>query len=217
MAFSPVEITADNLTERMISRTLLQFRKSPVFIDLLNAMATELQALLQAAIDVIKYRSPADASGEQLDGLGRIVGRLRTLIGFDAIPWFAPDKEETRVDMAPVWVLNAPIAGDYLADDGWFRQLIEAKVSRNFIRYGSVPEIQNYIRQAFGIPISLVRTDVMTVLAIVPDSTPYNVLTTLGSYEEMSAAEHAYFLPLAAGVQLAQVVRMSDYLDSSSS
>jgi hypothetical protein len=215
--FDNINIPDYDAIESMISRTLLQFRKSPVFIDTLAAIGREVQEFIDAALDVIKYRGPAEAIGDQLEAIGRIVGQLRVLVGFDTIAWFAPDKVYQGPDSSPAWVKNAPISGDYEANDGFYRQLIEAKVSRNFIQFGSVPEIQDFIKQALGIDIGFVRIDVMTIQVIVPDNTSLNIMTLLERYDDTDNAEHVYFLPLAAGVQIAEIIRISDLLDSSSS
>lgn len=215
MAFESIEITSPDLIERAVSRTLLQFRESPVFLDTIAALTSEVQVLIDAIVEVIKYRGPADARGEQLNAIGRIVGQLRTLIGFDAIEWLKADTLYQGADQVPVWTAGAPTSGDYEADDSWYRQLIEAKVARNMIKYCSVPEIQEFVRLAFNIDISFVTVDTMTVQIIVPDSTSTNIINLLSSYTETDIAEHIYFLPLAAGVQIASVIRYSDYVDSS--
>jgi len=215
--FDPITISAGNSTERMISRTLLQFRKSQVFIDFIAAMASEVQSLLEASIQVIKQRCPAEAVGNQLDGIGRIVGQLRLLLGFDTIAWFTPDRLLQGPDQVPVWVTNAPLSGDVAADDTFFRQLIEAKVTRNFVRFASIPEIKQFFRQSFNLEISFVRIDTMTIQVIVPDETSFNVTSLLERSWDIGGAEHIYFLPLAAGVHVSSVLRLSEYLDSSSS
>ena len=213
--FDRINITAEDLNARAVRRTLLQFRRSPLFVDVLIALISEVQVLLNTIVDVIKYRGPRDAYGAQLDGIGDIVGQIRQLIGFDSIQWFAFDRSYQGFDSVPVWVINAPYAGDYIADDAFYRQLIEAKVSRNFVRYASVPEIQTVVKQAFGIDISFVRVDIMTVKLVVSDHASNNVTNLLESYIVNESAERVYFLPLAAGVKIASVERLSEHLESS--
>ena len=210
MAFDQIQIEAGDSTERAVSRTLLQFRRSPVFLEILGAFISQVQELLDAIIAVIYLRSPADARSVNLDALGRIVGQMRSLIGFDAIAWFQPDRDRQGADSVPVWVTNAPISGDYVAADSWFRQLIEAKVSRNFTRHASVPEIQAFVHQAFNMDISFRRIDTMTIQVIVPDSTDFNTMSLFERHEEINRTEHVYFLPFAAGVRIGSVIRLSD-------
>lgn len=212
--FNPINLPQKNSTERAVSRTLLQFRNSPVFISILAAFISEVQALLNTIQQVIKMRGPAEAQGEQLDALGRIVGQPRTLVGFDAIEWFAPDRNFQGADASPVWVRNAPVSENFIAGDFWYRQLIEGKVARNHIKYASVPEIQNFVKQAFNVDISIVRTDVMTVQVIVHPNTDNNTMLLFERYEMTETAEKVYFLPFAAGVQIASVIKVEE--DSSS-
>ena len=216
MAFEEIEITAGNSIERAIQRILIQFRKSPVLIDLLAAFVNEVQVLLDATIQVIKMRGPANAAGEQLDGIGRIVGQLRTVINFDTIAWFIPDRLYQGSDQAPAWVKNAPLANNVEADDAWFRQLIEAKVSRNFIRWASVPEIQQFCQYAFGIDVSIRRIDHMTIQIIIPDDTGLNTMNAMNQFVSNDLAESTYLLPFAAGVYVSSVLRLSETIDDSS-
>ena len=215
--FTSIEIEAEDIEQRSVERTLAQFRHSQLFIDVLLAFCSEVQVLLNATVETIKKRTPAEASGEQLNALGRIVGQTRTLIGYDAIAWFNPDRGLQGPDRVPVWVQNAPEAGNYEASDSWYRQLIEAKISRNTIKYASAPEIINFVQQALGVDISFIITGPMTVQVIVSDNADFNTMSLLESYNpDINNAEHVYFLPLAAGVQIASVRKLSEYLDSSS-
>ena len=215
--FDEINQEATDSIERAVQRLLLQFRNSQLLIDILAALIGEVQTLIDATVDVINLRGPASAKGEQLDGIGHIVGQLRSVVDFDAIAWFSPDRLYQGVDQAPVWVTNAPLAGSLVADDTWYRQLIEAKVARNFVRWGSVPEIQNFIQYAFGIDVSFITVDTMTVQVVVPDNTSYNVFEALGNFVQNELVENPYFLPFAAGVQVSEVVRLSQVQDSSGS
>jgi len=214
MPFEIVNIETPDLQQRAFTRSLLQFRQSPVFLSVLYALMAEVQVFVAALTETMIARMPATASNEQLDAIGRIVGQLRTLIDFDTIAWFAPDKPYQTVDTTPAWVTNAPLSGSVIATDSWMRQLIEAKVSRNFVKYGSIPELKEVIKQAFGVDIGFNRTDIMTVEIIVQDNTSFNLVSLLEKYVDSPTSEHAYFLPLAAGVRVSSVVRLSDFISS---
>lgn len=80
MAFDSIVPEVVDSMERAFSRMLLVFRNnSPILIDVLQAFISEVQELQDAINDVIRLRGPADAFGEQLDGIGRIVGQKRDL------------------------------------------------------------------------------------------------------------------------------------------
>lgn len=186
----------------------MQFRKSPVFLQVLGALLSELEVFITALKQVMEYRTCSKAVGENLDVLGRIVGQFRELINYSNITWFTPDAEYAVLNQAPIWVTNAPLANSYVADDFWFRQLIEGKIARNFVQYGSVPEIQDMVKRALGIDISIVNVpgNPLTVLIIVPDNTSLNNLLLLQRVGNNATVDSVFFLPLPAGVQIAQVI-----------
>jgi len=195
---------------RAFTRLLLQFRQSPILIDILNALSSEIQVLSDVTMDVIRKRGPADAQGANLDAIGRIVGQIRTLEDFNFLSWFTPDENNQGWNSAPVWVKNAPQAGDYIADDTWFRQLIQSKVTRNFVKYASIPELIDFVYQAFGIQCGFVRIDTMTINVVVPIGTSLNIKHMLSNYGDVANAERVYFVPVAAGVQISDVVELSE-------
>jgi hypothetical protein len=193
---------------------LLQFQHSPLILALLNSLIGQVQELTDVFRDIITKRSPYDAGTDQLNAIGRIVGQVRTVVGFDSMIWLTPDKDLHGVDQAPVWVENAPLAGNLIADNEWFKKLIAAKIARNHTRFASAPEIQEFARRAFGIEISFRVVSTMTVQIIVPDNTEYNVKEALGRYDSNDTTENAYLLPFAAGVQVSEVVTFSEYYAS---
>lgn len=212
MAFSPVAFETTDSTERGVSRTLLQFRKSPIFLTLLAAFMSEVQALQTGIQQVKQLRTPLDARHDCLDALGRIVGQPRELVNYNLFAWFTPDFAGRSVDQASVWVTNAPLADSIAADDTAFRNFIEGKVYRNMTRYGSVPEIQNTVKRALGIDVSVVQVDVATVKLVVSDSTSDNDLNLLEKAGDTLSSDHVYFAPIPATIQVSQVVRLSDHL-----
>jgi len=210
MAFDAVNIPSSDSLGRMVSRTLLQFRNSPVFQGVLAAFAKEVQALLDATRDVMRYRTAAEAQGVNLEAIGRIVGQGRVLFDYNSIAWFAPDSGLQKIDQTPAWVSNAPLSGDVEVNDTIYRQLIEGKVYRNFCSSGSVPEIQDVVKKTFGIDVSFIRTDAMTVKMVVPDGTPLGVINFLSRVGDSDQADSVYFLPFPATLRIAQVVYLSD-------
>jgi hypothetical protein len=139
---------------------------------------------------------------------------MRTVVGYDAIEWFTPDKDLHGPDIAPVWVKNAPLSGNLIADNEDYRSLIAAKIARNHTRYASAPEIQDFVRRAFGIEVSFRVVDTMTIQVIVPNDTTYNLKELFMKMIPSDTTENVYFLPVAAGVKIADVITLSEYEES---
>lgn len=155
MKFINVDVDDQDLQVRAAGRMLKQFSKAPVLLAVLWALVSEIQALSDEIIDVIRQRMPNAAKGENLNAIGRIVGQDRILVDYAEIAYFRPDTNIATVDRAPVWTFNAPLYDYGEAGDPLYRQLIQAKVSRNFAQYGSTPEIQSCIYEAFDTKVSL--------------------------------------------------------------
>ena len=196
--------------ERMYSRILVQFRQSPVFLSMLQAFADKVQALSDQIIATIEKRTVPQGMEEQLDVIGRIVGQTRELLSYETAPWLTPDVNYRSIDQTPVWVVNAPLGGNLVVGDMFFRQLIEGKIYRNFSYYGSVPEIQAMVKAAFGIDVSVVRSGPLAIYMVVPDSTGDSVIQWLKRTGESVTTELPYYLPIAATVYVTEVYRYSD-------
>ena len=219
MAFDPIKLESENLTERILSRNLSQFKDSPVFTAVLTAFAQEIQVFLDAAIGVISGRGCYEAETYALNIIGKLVGQKRTLVDYDTYDWFTFDDPASRFDESPWWVYTAPLTGTYQAGNEDFRQLIEGKILKNHTRYGSVPEIQDFILAAFGIPSDIELVDVMTVDIWVPWYTDDNTINLIGSYSTNGEdSDRNYFIPLPAGYQISNVYRYEEpvYFDGSS-
>lgn len=173
MSFDPVAFDKIEVAKRMCSRLLLQFHHAPVLIDILTIFASEIQVLLDASEGVVVDRSPLDAVVEQLEGLGRIVGQKRIVVDQEDFTWFTPDTAGFTIDVAPAWVTGVPTSGSLLADDTVYRQLIEAKIFRNFAQYGSVLENQQVALLAFGVRVSYQLIGPMAVdIILSPNASP---------------------------------------------
>lgn len=191
MSFTKYTYTTDDMQARAVSRTLLQFRKKAVFQSVLSAFISEIQALIEAVNDVMRYRTAAEASGVNLEVIGVIVGCLKTAFDYGRLNWFTPDNNSYPPDSSPAWVENSPIGDKMMPDDGLYRQMIEFKVMRNFTRYGSIPEIQNAINAAFGVLVSFQAVDgsPMDWNIIISKNTPQhiqNFLTTPSSNDQVA-------------------------------
>jgi hypothetical protein len=214
MGFESIALAEVDAATRTGLRTLLQFRNSPVFHQVLGAFAAELQELFDALFDVIQLRGPADAQGVCLDALARIVGQGRDLIDWSGRTWLTPDVDYKGPDQVPVWVENAALGDSFAADDVLLRDLMLGKVARNHTKYGSVPEIQNAVRQAFSLDVSVVWVAPLVVDVVVSDEASQSVLDFLARVGNTRTADQVYWLPIPAGVDVNQVARVSDYVSS---
>jgi hypothetical protein len=194
--FDKITLPDIDVQTRAQSRMLIQFKDSPVIQQVLYALISEIQVLVESIKDTMELRSPAQANGVNEDIIGRIVGQERTIFDYSLINWFAPDGSTAVVDSAPVWTLGGPLTDSIAADDLWYRKLIFGKVYRNYTRYGSIPEIQEMIRRVLGIEVSFSVIAPMTVNFIgVQTNTPLWALRFLLKFTDTMYADQIPFPP----------------------
>lgn len=140
------------------SRILSQYSTSPLYKLLLGAYTSEIQELSDAIVDMMKYRTIANAEGKNLDVLGRIVGFVRKGFNYDASYWFAPEIEGVAPDNGHWWVMNSPQAITEPMDDETYRKWIWMKVLKNHNKFSSKPEIENQIKEGINEVIGIQRT-----------------------------------------------------------
>lgn len=191
MSFIKYTFPTIDAQSRAVSRTLLQFRDKVVFQSVLAAFISQIQELIDAITDVMRYRTPAEASGVNLEIIGDIVGCLKVAFDYGRLNWFTPDNANYTPDASNAWVENSPIGTTMIPDDGLYRKMIEFKVFRNFTKYGSIPEIQNAIYTAFGVNVSFQAVDgsPMDWNIIISKNTPQyiqNFLTTASSNDQVT-------------------------------
>lgn len=201
-SFVPIEQASINLSERADSRMLIQFWKSPVLLGILQAFITEINALQTVLLDVIKLRNVADATGVNLDLIGKIVGQNRVIFDYTAMTWLTPDTDGTSIDQAPVWVQGAYLNGEYTVDDAWFKELIQARIFRNFTKYGSIPEIQQVIKQGTGYDVGFYRNGPMEMQLVVNEFIPSWVLTFILRISDNRNIEGVTFSPFPATLNI---------------
>ena len=156
MAIVPYE-SIDYLTEAR-GRTTEQLKEKDVFdryVQLLIAEQTEIQ---NAFKDLLQKRSIDEATGAQLDIIGRIVGQSRELISVDNFDFFgfagAPKAGSFGTVGNPqigskFWSLGTPLAGNVLLDDETYRLFIKAKILKN--QTASTPEeVLAFVNFLFG-------------------------------------------------------------------
>lgn len=204
--FAPINYQPIDLQQRAFSRMLLQFRDSPVLLSLLWGFVSELQNLSDAIAGVINGRDPSKATGYNMDAIGRIVGQPRVILTASGTDWFVPDTNGQGADQGKAWVLNAPEGATSLANDGATRSMIEAKIEKNFVNYGSAPEISAMILKAFGMRSSIITSAAGQVNIYIENSASTTTINALSTYKTDNTVDNAYLLPIAAGVSINNVI-----------
>ena len=85
-AFTEIDYLAEGR-----GRVTEQFKNKPVFDAFLKLVMDYLNELQTVYKDLMQLRSINTATGAQLDLIGNIVGQPRTLVNYDAFPYFGFD------------------------------------------------------------------------------------------------------------------------------
>ena len=176
--------------------TLSQFRRSPVLLGVQDAINVQAIDLYEALIQGMQLKCLDDATGEQLDVIGRIVGQGRELENYGTKAWFAYDTDDRGYDQGLYYVDGAPDGGNLPASDPLYKQLIYAKIFRNHVKYGSVPEIIQFVSLIYGIDISIRKMGNSDIKIVVPVGTPLYIVQNLLKVDDTATAEQVYFLPI---------------------
>lgn len=155
LKFDDIKFDLKKISE---SRILSQYSTSPLYKLLLGAYTSEIQELSDAIVDMMKYRTIANAKGKNLDVLGRIVGFGRKGFNYDASYWFAPEIEGVAPDNGHWWVMNSPQAITEPMDDETYRKWIWMKVLKNHNKFSAKTEIENQIKEGINEVIGIQRT-----------------------------------------------------------
>lgn len=203
---SEFDIYRQDLQALACSTTLEVFRRSPVIRGIQTAQVGQAQELHDAIIDTLPARTLENAVQGNLDVLGRIVGLFpRPLIDASAVVYFGPDNMLTAPDWTPVYVTNAPLAGQVQIGDPAYRIAIRAKISKNNTKYGSAPELQYFAKLAYNVTISVRNIGLSDLEIVFPASTaPLDVLAIIGEMSD-DTADHQFNLPLPTTSRIARV------------
>lgn len=192
-------------------RVVPTLHDAPVIRQIQTVLAQPSDDLYQSFWASLNIRLLSKARGTWLETLGRIIGLYpRPSIDAADIVYFTPDLAPGAPDIAPVFVEGAPTSGVQPAGDGEYLTAIYARIFRNHVRYGSVPEIKRWIFLAYGVDSSIRRLGSSSVRIIVPDSTSDAVVEALASYVTDEVGDIVYNVPLPAGTLLESVVTVSE-------
>ncbi len=195
-----------DLLKKACELTLSQFDRSPVLLGVQGAIDQQMADLYNAIVDGMGLRCLDNAQGEQLDVIGRIIGQLRILENFAEKPWFTFDADNLGYSQSLAYVENAPLGGDLPADDEQYRQLIKAKIFRNHVKYGSIPEMLEFVRLIYGYNISIQNLGLSDLALIVPDTMPAYILQNLLSYDDTPQSQRVYFMPMPTTGRFTKVI-----------
>ncbi len=199
------EYTKDLVT-RIGDRRLPQFHRGEVRCGILNEQARQVQQLHDAIVSVLDQRTLEKARGVVLDVIGRIVGQDRELLNQAELEWFTPDDATGALDTAPSWVTGVSLFGNLPADDGEYLSLIRSKIFKNHVKYGSIPEILEFVRLLYGINVSIRKLKLSRVQFIIPVGTAGYVIGTIRRVLSDDKADNQYFLPQCPTVDIVGVM-----------
>ena len=147
----------DFFTEAKETETEL-FTDKVVFNKYLDLILHELNNIQLTIEDLIQKRSIDEASGWQLDIIGKIVGQPRTLINLDVYKYFAflgYPNGETYGDLfdpsvgGSFYSAGTPIGGNYTLEDNIYRIFIKSKILKN--KTAATPEeLITFLKFLFG-------------------------------------------------------------------
>lgn len=196
-----------NLANTVFENTLSQFRYDDTVLNGINNVTTKrAQELFDSILDIVKGRDIDYAQGKQLDALGDIVGADRTFAFFKKRPYFSVDNESLGFDSAKWFVNGAPIYDPGELEDERFRNIINAKIFKNHVKYGSIPEVINFVKMSFDINISLRYVEAFDWKIVVSSDIQENVIDILLSQETSDKYDHNYYMPIPIGRRIVGVI-----------
>lgn len=199
-----------NMQVRGQSRFTEILQNRLVLCAFLEALSSEVQEAYDIVLEVLRARTLARAFGVNLDILGDIVGQQRILRNAADIPYFQWDTQERGWDQGPWWSTGADLTGNLPATDSQFRNLIVAKVFRNHVRYGSIPELVVFIKLLFDLDVTIRTVGPMEIDIVVPSTATESQTLSIQEVADDQEVDRRYFLPLPATCRINQVISAPD-------
>jgi hypothetical protein len=183
------------------ARLLDQFKGKPNLTAVLNAFADEAQEAFDVFLACLPGRSLFEATGTNLDAIGRIVGQRRELISNDApVPWWYGDSTDHPPDVSENWVPGAVDTGVRAPNDDEYRMQILGRIFSNMARFASVPELQAMIEASLGCQASFVPTagSPMTVDIVIHGLSTNTARYLLNLKKDTERTQDKFFVPYPA-------------------
>lgn len=178
-----------------LDRMLAQYKNSPLFNKLVAVWLKQCQQLYDAIVDLQEYRTIYMAQGSNLEALGRIVGAKRVDFNYNDDYYFTPDKAGVTPDNSYAWCINAPMAGWATQNDDLFRNSIWRKALSNFVKFGSVPEIQEIVSAYMDEPVGFEISNPFTGTLVVSADIGLTNLEILTYTQNTEQVEHQFRIP----------------------
>lgn len=209
-AFTEIDYLAEGR-----GRVTEQFKNKPVFDAFLKLVMDYLNELQTVYKDSMQLRSINTATGAQLDLIGNIVGQPRTLVNYDAFPYFGFDgamAAETFGTVSDSTVgglfrsVNQSEGASAEVDDETYRFLIKARIIANTTR--ATPE-------AIISGLNFVTGNANTSIVEQPNAhitlEVQNNLTDFQAYFLQGLSEQGSIIPIPIGVAVDYVFFEEEY------
>lgn len=186
--------------------TLSQYRwDDPVLNGINHATVNQAYITFCDILKALQARDVENAVDYNLDVIGKWVGESRVFAFFSEIEYFAPDTDFT-VDLSPAWVEGGRVYGPGTANNDEYRTNILAKTFKNYVKYGSIPEVIQFAKTAFDINISLRSAGLFDWTLLISADTPENVAEALVSQVTNNNYDESYYLPIPIGRRLVSTI-----------
>lgn len=197
-----LEEARENITQQFVDKKT---------IDLyLQLLLKQQEAIQQVFKDLLQKRSIDEATGAQLDIIGRIVGQERELIdaemleyfGFDGYPESQSygDLENTSVG-GFYYSLGTPLTGSVLLNDEQYRLFIKAKILKN-TTFATPEDFLGFVKFVFGTEINNVLAEGAAEFTILIGKELNSFERALLTYKTKYQNFDAPFVPKPVGVRI---------------
>lgn len=194
-----------DLVEQALNRMLSQHYDKCVLRQFVAAFLDECNELYAACIELQRKRTVFNASGANLDALGRIVGEKRSPWTYDESSWFFFDRQGQSFDQVPVWCINAPVGKTVYVEDPQYRTNIIVRAVKNHTLTSSIPEVTNVVELAFGTNVSFEKTGPNAVKLIVPSNISLTNLLLLTQGTDDERVDDRFWLPYPVTLSISDV------------
>jgi hypothetical protein len=191
-----------DLQDRATSRLLVQFQRATLLKAVLRALVNEVERLSVAIADVIRCRTLVAATGVNLDAIGRIVGQKRIGWGAIDLPLIQEDNQNIITEDGEDIILATMDRSTWSITDDEYLTMILLRITSNFNKFSSVPELSDSILQATGIQVTVERTGPMQVTMLVPPDTSTLMVTYLKQSINLLSANNVYLFPYPATLEV---------------
>lgn len=204
------DIHLKDLVDQALSRLLSQHYNKCVLRQFVAVFLRECQELFEACLDIQRLRTVYDAEGENLEGLGRIVGEERAPWTYSEDYFFFFDRQGQGFDQVVMWCLHAPLGVQMPVDDLQYKMNIILKAIKNHTLTSSVPEILDFLDLALDIHVSYDKIGPNEVMILVPASTPMTYLYLLTHDYDDERADHRFWTPYPATLDISSIMFVPD-------